>query len=497
MARINTNVSSMIAQSNLRQTNSDLSVRLQRLSTGLRINRGADDPAGLIVSERLRSEMKGLTQAVDNSERASSVIATSEGYLAEVADLLNSVKNLVVEAANTGGVSKDEVEANQLQIDSAIDSITRISNVASFAGLNLLNGSLEYTTEGIQSSDIAFARIDSARFGTASSIDVNVQISTPAEQAGLALSSNGGSFAGFALTGDLTLEIAGSNGAQTLSFASGTQQSAMVDAFNLISDSTGVEAVFVNSAGGSGIRFNSTEYGTDAFVSVRPVGSGGTGFAAYDDFGTGTTTQRDEGVDVQAIVNGALATGRGLGVSLNTPGLAVELDLTSAFATQTTPPANQSTFEITGGGASFQLGPSVNSAQQVSLGIGSVAASRLGGSLSAEGDRFFLDSIKSGQDNELASGNATISSEILDNAILEVSKMRGRLGAFERNTIQTNIRSLQVGLENITASESKIRDADFAVETAKLSRAQILTQAGTSVLATANTNAQNVLALLQ
>ena len=497
MARINTNVSSMIAQSNLRSTNNDLSVRLQRLSTGLRINRGSDDPAGLIVSERLRSEMKGLTQAVDNSERASSVIATSEGYLAEVADLLNSVKNLVVGAANTGGVSKDEVEANQLQIDSAIDSITRISNVASFAGLNLLNGSLEYTTEGVQSSDVSFARIDSARFGTASSIDVNVEVSTPAEQATMALSSNGGSFNGFALSGNLTLEVAGSEGAQTLTFASGTQQSAMVDAFNLISDSTGVEAVFVNSAGGSGIRFTSNEYGSDSFVSVRPVGSGGEGFTAYDDFGTGTTIQRDEGVDVRAIVNGALATGRGLAVSLNTPGLAVELDLTSSFATQTTPPANQSSFQITGGGASFQLGPSVNSSQQVSLGIGSVAASRLGGSLSAAGDRFFLDSIKSGQDNELSSGNAALSSEILDNAILEVSKMRGRLGAFERNTIQTNIRSLQVGLENITASESKIRDADFAVETAKLSRAQILNQAGTSVLATANTNAQNVLALLQ
>ena len=297
MARINTNVSSMIAQSNLRQTNSDLAVRLQRLSTGLRINRGADDPAGLIVSERLRSEMKGLNQAVDNSERASSVIATSEGYLAEVADLLNSVKNLVVEAANTGGVSKDEVEANQLQIDSAIDSITRISNVASFAGLNLLNGSLEYTTEGVQNSDIAFTRIDSARFGNSDTIDVDVQISTPAEQASLVLSGNGGGFTGFVLDDDLTLEVAGMDGAQTLTFAAGTQQSAMVDAINLISDSTGVEATFVNTAGETGIRFNSVDYGSDAFVSVRPVGSGGTGFAAFDDFGTGNVTQRDAGVE--------------------------------------------------------------------------------------------------------------------------------------------------------------------------------------------------------
>ena len=496
MARINTNVSSMIAQSNLQKSNSDLAVRLQRLSTGLRINRGADDPAGLIVSERLRSEMKGITQAVDNSERASSVIATTEGYLAEVADLLNSVKNLVVQAANTGGVSKDEVAANQLQIDSAVDSITRISNVASFAGLNLLNGSMEYTTSGLDTSDIAFARIDSARFGTAASLDVDVAISTPAEQANLWLSSNTGGFSNFALQGDLTLEIAGPDGAQTLTFASGTQQSSMVDAINLISDATGVEASFVNSAGASGLRFLSSDFGSESFVSVRPVGSGGGSFSAFD-APNGTASQRDAGVDVKAIVNGALATGRGLDISLNTPGLSVEFALTEAFATQTTAPANQTTFSITGGGANFQLGPSVNSAQQVSLGVGSVAASRIGGTLSSGGDRYFLDSLKSGQDNELLSGNATLSSEILDNAILEISKMRGRLGAFERNTIQTNVRALQIGLENITASESKIRDADFASETAALTRAQILNQAGTSVLATSNMNAQNVLALLQ
>lgn len=496
MARINTNVPSMIAQSNLRKTNSELAVRLQRLSTGLRINRGADDPAGLIVSERLRSEMKGLTQAIDNSERASSVIATTEGYLAEVADLLNSIKNLVVEAANTGGVSKDEVAANQLQIDSAIDSITRISNVASFAGLNLLNGSLEYTTSGMDTSEIAFARIDSARFGTATSLDVEVEIATPAEQGTLWLSSNSGGFNTFALSGDLTLEVAGRDGAQTLTFASGTQQSAIVNAINLISDSTGVEATFVNSATASGIRFMSSEYGTESFVSVRPVGSGGAGFTSWSAPG-GTATQRDEGVDVAAMVNGALARGRGLDVTLNTPSLTVEFALSEAFATQTTAPANQSSFTITGGGANFQLGPSVNSAQQFSLGVGSVAASRLGGMLSSEGARYFLDSLKSGQDNELANENSALSSSILDEAILEISKMRGRLGAFERNTVQTNVRSLQIGLENITSSESKIRDADFAIETAKLTRAQILNQAGTSVLATANMSAQNVLALLQ
>ncbi len=146
MARINTNVSSLLAQHNLRRTQDDLQTRLQRLSTGLRINRGADDPAGLIVSERLRSELRGIGQAIDNSERASSVIATIEGYLAEANDLLNSIKGLVIQSANTGGISRSEIEANQLQVDSAIDSITRISNTASFAGLQLLDGSLSYLT---------------------------------------------------------------------------------------------------------------------------------------------------------------------------------------------------------------------------------------------------------------------------------------------------------------------------------------------------------------
>ena len=176
MARINTNISSMISQRNLARTSADLAMRLQRLSTVLRINRGADDPAGLIVSERLRSEIKGISQAIANSERASSVIATTEGYLAEAADLLLSMKALIVGAANTGGVSREEIEANQLQVDSAIDSITRISNTASFAGLQLLNGSMEYLTSGIPASAIAGVNIFSAQFGNNSTIDVNVEV---------------------------------------------------------------------------------------------------------------------------------------------------------------------------------------------------------------------------------------------------------------------------------------------------------------------------------
>jgi flagellin len=489
MARINTNVPSLIAQNNLSRSNTDLSTRLQRLSTGLRINRGADDPAGLIVSERLRSEMKGIGQAIENSERASSVIATTEGYLAEVADLLNSIKSLVVNSANTGGISEQEIEANQLEVDSAIESITRISNTASFAGLQLLNGSLEYLTSGMNSNDIAGASIHGVQFGTNSSVSVSVEVTQSAQTGALFLSAPTG-----ALASSVTLEIAGQLGVQTLTFVSGTALSAVLAAVNTVRDTTGISAGLRNGASQlSGLYFNSIDYGSDAFVSVRKIGSGGAFFNTYSAPG-GSATQRDTGRNVSAIINGALATGNGTSVSLNTPALAIDVDLSEAFATAVT--GTPSSFNITGGGAMFQLGPSITTTQQVGIGIQSVAASRIGGT-SIAGARFFLDSIKSGQTNSLVQGRNAEASEVLDAAIAEVSLLRGRLGAFERNTLQTNSRSLQIGLENITSSESKIRDTDFAAETAAMTRAQILQQAGTSVLATANSSAQNVLQLLQ
>src|ERR1043166_1137354 len=149
MSRINTNVSALQATTKLINNQADLSKRLERLSSGLRINRGADDPAGLIASESLRSEISGISQAIDNSSRASNVISTAEGALSEVASLLLNVKSLVVEAANAGALSPDEIKSNQLQVDSAVQSITRISDTTTFAGLKLLNGGLDYITSGV------------------------------------------------------------------------------------------------------------------------------------------------------------------------------------------------------------------------------------------------------------------------------------------------------------------------------------------------------------
>jgi flagellin len=472
MARINTNVSSLTAQRGLSKSQKQMNDTLQRLSSGLRINRGADDPAGLIASEGLRSEMAGINQAIDNSSRASNVISTTEGALSEVASLLLNIKDLIVEAANSGALSSEEIKANQLQVDSAVESVTRISNTTTFAGLKLLDGSLNYLTSGVNGTQIKALDISQANFGTQATMPVEIDVITSAKTAQL-------EFRASAIASSVTLEIAGNEGVDVLTFTSGTTASAIAFAVNRISDSTGVTAT--PRAGTSGLTFESAGYGSRQFVSIQAQAGA---FTTVDNLGA--NRQRDTGADAVATINGALTVGDGLSIKLNTTSLDLDLTLDETFG------AGQTNFTITGGGALFQLGPQVTTNQQVNIGIGSVAASKLG-----DANVGFLNEVVTGGTKTLVGGKAGDASRILEKAIRQVAVLRGRLGAFEKNTLDTNVNSLSVALENVTASESSIRDADFAVETSALTRAQILTQAGTSVLATANTTPQSVLSLLQ
>ncbi|MDP1663265.1 MAG: flagellin, partial [Phycisphaerales bacterium] len=216
-------------------------------------------------------------------------------------------------------------------------------------------------------------------------------------------------------------------------------------------------------------------------------------------WGSMTAASRDSGRDVVALVNGALGTGSGLKVRLpDSSNLGLELTLDVALATD---PGGTSSFDITGGGALYQLGGDINSSQQINVGLPSVAASKIGGSLLRQADNSlkfqFLESVKSGGANDLRSRNFQNASEVIAAAIDEISIIRGRLGALEKNTLDTNVRSIQTAIENLTSSQSTIRDADFAQETAALTRAQILNQASTSVVQLANQQSQSVLALLQ
>jgi flagellin len=475
MARINTNVASLFAQNGLANSQKAENATLQRLSTGLRINSGADDPAGLIASEGLKSEMAGISQAVDNSSQASNMISTADGALNEVSSLLLNIQSLIVQAANTGAMSAQEIQANQLQIDSAVQSITRISSTTTFGSLHLLDGSLSYLTSGVSTNAVSNLQISQADFGTQTTIPVDVNVITSARPAELL-------FATSQIQSSVTLQISGNQGTSVLSFTSGTHASAIGFAINRVSDSTGVSASNIDPANWqSGIVFQSMGYGSKSFVSVAALQGGA--FATEDTLGSGEA--RATGVDAVATVNGALTVGDGLTIDLNTSGLDMELTLNKNFGAGTTQ------FAITGGGANFQLGAQVTSNQQISIGIQSVAASNLGDSANG-----FLSNIVTGGNSSLVAGKAGQASTIVQEAISQVAILRGRLGAFEKNTLETNQNSLSVALENVTASNSTIADADFAAETANLTREQILTQAGTSVLSTANSEPQTVLSLL-
>lgn len=517
MARINSNIPSLIAQANLSRTQGELGVRLERLSTGLKINRGKDDPAGLIISERIRSNIQSVETGVKNTERASAMLSTTEASLTEVNDLLNSIRSLMVESANTGANSQAERDANQLQIDSAIESITRISNTASFGSLKLLNGTLDYTLSGLRTSAVSIANVSNASFVGATSLQVEVDV-TASAQVG-ALYYNGNTTPAGVILSTMTLEIAGPNGVQVIELEGGQPLNKLVTAVNNLTALTGVEASLINGTAASGMVFKSAEYGSDAFVSVKRLGGPGPAGDSFDLYkfssdrameeanpfpwssflsgGELISGDRDAGKDVQALINGNLATGRGLSVKVNSPSLGLDLLLTEDSATM--PTATASTFYITGGGSLFQLGPDVTAAQQATVGIPSVAASRLGATL-VGGTVQYLSSLKSGQPYSIASnvrsGDFSGASDILTNAIDQVTELRGRLGAFERNVLETNQRSLQSQFENLSASESSIRDADFAYETSKLTRAQILSSAGTSTLQLANQQSQQVLQLL-
>lgn len=464
MSRINSNIQSLQAIARFNRNSADLGTRLERLSSGLQINRGKDAPAGLIASETLRSEIQGIRQAVDNTTRANNVINTAEGALGEVSSLLLELQSLTLEAANRGALSQQEIEANQLQVDSILNSINRISNTTQFNGIKLLNGALDYTTSGVTSGQIDIVNINAAKLPDNGFNTITVEVLASAEFGQLA-------YTGGVPTAPVTIEIAGNAGVEQVSFGSGTSLASIATAINQLKDATGVSAI----VSGSAIRLNSTALGTDQFVSVKTLSG------AFTD-------GKDFGVDATVAINGASADVKGNVASLRTGDLDISVTLDSAFAQST---GTDATFQITGGGAKFQIGSQVNRQGQIQVGIGSVATTKLGNDVIG-----YLSSLGSGGDNSLISGNNLDAQKIITEAIRQTAVIRGRLGALQKNVLETNSNSLNVALENVTASESAIRDADFAAETAALTRSQILVQANTSVLAQANAQPQNVLALL-
>lgn len=475
MSRINTNIPSLVAARVLSRNSDLLSLSLERLSTGLRINSGADDPAGLIASESLRSEAKALTASIENANRASTVVSTAEGALGEVSSLLLELEDLVDRSANEAGLSPDEVAANQQQIDSILSSINRIASTTQFKGIKLLDGSLSYTTSGVNSTNLTSVQIQSAKFADGASKTIVVEVTGSAETGRLIFNQ-----AGLSANKNATISVTGRYGSDIFSFAGSSTNAQIAAAINQSSDLTGVSAT---ASSDNKLYFNSTDYGSNAFVSVNAtLGT----FAVQN--AAGSTIDKDYGDDAAVLINGASASVDGLKASVRTSTFAATLQLSASFGTA----AGTTSFAVVDGGANFAISPNLTLAGRESLGLDSVAAGSLG-----NGSAGYLSSLASGQSNALSTKNFATAQRVVRAAIDQVSSLRGRIGAFQKNTIETTVNSLNVALENIQAADSAIRDTDFASETSKLTRSQILLAVAQQTLQIANQAPQSILSLLR
>jgi flagellin len=459
-----TNVSALIAARVMNDNSNALQKSLQRLSTGLRINTGADDPAGLVASEAMRGDMAAVNSALANGQRATSVVSTAEGALNEVSAKLIDLKGLVESSANTGGLTKDEVSANQTQVDGIIASINRIASETSFQGMKLLNGSLGITASATGGATNV-TDIDVRNFKQAGATDATLNV----KLTGSAKIASAGATAAVGATAQ-TYEITGAKGTAVFTFQSATQAN-VASAINAMSSVTGVKV-----AGGNLV---STDYGSDQFVHVKHI-SGATGGLTA---GSGTA-----GTDAKININGTVATVSGHNVTYHTDTMDLAFQATSNLLNAT---ATSETITIkAGGGATFQLSPNAGLTGQATLSIPSVSSYHLGTQSTG-----FLSDIGTGQANNLTS-NPTGALNIVNAAIQQVATLRGRLGSFVNDTIQPITNSLNVQLENVTAAESAVRDTNFATETSNMTRNQILVSAAKSALAIANAAPQAVLSLL-
>lgn len=455
MTRINTNISAINAKTNLNKSSSLLQKAQERLASGLKINRAGDNPAGLIISEYLRAEISGLNQAIDNTSRAMNMISTADAALSETQGLLINAQSYALSAANTGALSGEELDVLQSQFDYTMQSINRISNTTSFGNKKLFGGEMAVRTENA-SAQLQGIDVNSyTKPGT-----VEIKVTEAAKQA----AATGNIAAN--QSADVTFTISGNKGSATISIGAGASQADVEQAINDVSDQTGVIA--------SGGKITSGEYGSDQFVQVE----------FNDGSLDGITAGASEGTDVKATVNGVAVETHG-NVIRSSGAIVGEFRLADGTG------AGTYSFDIVGGGATFQIGSDATPNQRVTIGIPGVDTSTLG----AQNAAGALYTLGSGQANSLLSKGTDFTS-VLHGAIRDVSLLRGRLGALQKNVFETNINSLNVAVENISASESQIRNANFAEEATNLVKAQILARGGIGVLAQANQQPSNVIKLL-
>jgi flagellin len=474
MLTINTNISSLTAQYNTDKTQNQLTTSIERLSSGLRINSAKDDAAGLAISDRMTAQINGLNQAAQNANDGISLAQVADGALGSVTDDLQRMRELAVESANATNSSSDRA-ALQQEVSQLETEIDRVATQTQFNGINLLDGS--FTAQ---------------QFQVGANSGQTITISSIASARASAL----GVYQGFNLTN------------QSIGTANDTPQGLFVTVGGGAAISLGSVAVDAKAQAAAITSADIPGMVATANATTVPAG---TSTAAGTVAGTATYTINGISISIAGAVGaGALASNRANAVAaINAQSAAtgvVASDTGSGVSLTAADGRNITTLYAAGGftgstGADFGLAPDATTGGTLNLSYsaptgtsGNVAFTQTGGLTSTTAIASTGTAVSAMDISTVAGSNAALTA--IDAALQTVNSTRANLGAVQ-NRFSATIENLQTGSENETASRSRIQDADFAAETANLSRAQVLQQAGTAMVAQANQMPQQVLQLLK
>lgn len=485
---VNTNVTGMTAQRNLNMSSSALATSMERLATGSRINSAKDDAAGLQISNRLNSQVRGLGVAMKNANDGISIAQTAEGAMNESTNVLQRMRDLALQSAN-GTNSSEDRKAIQKEVSALQSELTRIAETTSFGGQNLIDGSFgsrtlqvganANETIDLQLKDVSASAIGSNRFTLTAG---------KAGTAGLAVASAGGN--GVAGT-TLTLKGAGDNVGVVVT--AGSSAKTIASLVNGVSADTGITAEARSTAtlsgltaagkvsfelNGSSVSANITN--TDdvsALADAINAKSTDSGIKATVDGGSLTlTSDSGEDIEIKDFAGGAD------GVKMTLKGVDIDgIEQTSGL-------------ELDSDGA--QVGTAVgsvrlNSNDGFSFDTGAAADTTMGTTLGGD----YSELVSAASIDLSSQSGAQDAIGILDGAIGMIDSQRSDLGAMQ-NRLNSTINNLANTRENAAEGMSRIKDVDFAQETVNLTKQQILQQAGTSILAQAKQIPQAALSLL-
>jgi flagellin len=485
---INTNVASLSAQNQLQKSQDLSNQALERLSSGLRINSAKDDAAGLAISTRFQSQIRGLDVAQRNANDGISLAQTAEGALDEITNNLQRIRDLSVQSANATNSASDRAALDQ-EVQQRLSEIERISTQTSFNGLKVLDG-----TFGEQNFQVG------ANAGE--TIGVDLSQGTRLEQIGAFASLSGSSdvTADSLSAGDLTIKVGSADAVQvgaSVSDSAEDKAQAIRDAgvagLTSVSATNVQEVGFTAVEGALGSTGDSTVYSLSVSVGTAAAVTVSQTIAA------GSTNTLDS-TALAAAINGAGIDG--LSASTNSSGLVLTNNdgKNVTINSETTAVGTAAASQLTGGLDDALDGGTTASILRGQVTIEALDTITVGGTnesfvgFSADQTQAATGNLSSLNVSDVANANESI--KRLDAALRAVNGVRSELGAVQ-NRFDSTIANLATTSENLSAANSRILDADFAAETAKLSKSQVLQQAGISVLAQANARPQQVLSLLQ